>query len=150
MSRPGEAPFVYRRRPRWQEVDAARIVYTMRLPDYGMEAIEAWLEDRTGKNWYTLNLDWNLGTPFVHVSADLLAPATPRDELVIGVWPRRLGRSSLTFEVAGVRAGDGTPVFRGRYVCVCVVSDTMEPVPVDPRIAEPFRRDMARATSAGG
>ena len=43
-------PFVYRLKPRWGDTDIARIVYTGRIPDYGLMAIEAWAEARLGKN----------------------------------------------------------------------------------------------------
>lgn len=142
MPEPRTGPFVHRRRPRWSETDAARIVYTVAFPEYGMEAIEAWFRDRVGAGFYEMNLDWNVGTPFVHLSCDFRAPATPRDELLIEVRPERIGETSLAFRVLGRRAADGATVFEGRYVCVCVRADALRPIPLDPRIRAAAEADL--------
>jgi acyl-CoA thioesterase FadM len=50
MSRPtedGRFPFIHRRRVKWGESDPARIAYTARFLDFAMDAIEAFLQDRS-------------------------------------------------------------------------------------------------------
>lgn len=55
------APYVYRRRVRWGDSDAARIAYTVRFFDYAMEAIEGWFDDVLGSDWYISNTQHGLG-----------------------------------------------------------------------------------------
>ena len=71
-----------------------------------MEAIEAWFRERIGIDWYELNLDRGVGTPFVHASLDFRSPVTPRDTLATTVLLARLGGSSLRFAVAGARGDE--------------------------------------------
>ena len=77
----------------WGDCDPAKIAYTARLPWFALDAINAWWEDRLGGDgWFQMELDRNVGTPFVHMSMDFLAPVTPRDRLICHVWPARLGK----------------------------------------------------------
>src|SRR5687767_3262902 len=105
MSRPTDAPFVHHRRVSWADTDAARIAYTGRFLDFAMEAIEAWWRERMGIDWYELNVDRGIGTPFVHVALDFRSPVTPRDTMAMTVMLTRLGGSSLRFAVIA-RVGD--------------------------------------------
>lgn len=115
-------PFRHEIRVTWGDCDPARIAYTARLPWFALEAIDAWWEHHLGGvGWFQLNVDRNLGTPFVHMSLDFMHPVTPRHRLICEVAPTRLGNSSIEFSVAGVQA-DKT-CFRGRFVCVFVVAD---------------------------
>lgn len=119
--------YEHRRRPLWGETDTAQIVYTARFPDYVMEAIEAWFSYVVGKNWYELNMDLGLGTPFVRLEMDIRKPLTPRDELVMPVLVEKLGNASLTFHVIGKRNNIETS-FEARFVCCMVNNKSMKPV----------------------
>ena len=130
-------PFVYRLKPRWGETDIARIVYTGQIPDYGLRAIEAWAEARTGKNWYEYALDWGFGTPFVSLACEFRAPMSPRDVILVQVGIDRIGTKSLTFRVEGRREADGELCFEGRYTCVCIDASkrpALVSIPLDARL----------------
>src|SRR5271166_435143 len=64
------APFVHRIRVRWGDCDPAKIAYTGNIPAWALEAIESWWEHHAGVDWYRINLDRNVGTPFVHMKMD--------------------------------------------------------------------------------
>ena len=81
-----------------------------------------------------MELDRNVGTPFVHMSMDFAAPVTPRHRLLCEVAPTRLGTSSIDFRVIGRQ--DGAECFRGRFVCVFVVADVFRKQPAPPDIRE--------------
>ena len=116
----------------WGDCDPAKIVYTPRLPWFSLDAINAWWEEHLGDGWYQMELDRNVGTPFVHMSMDFKAPVTPRHRLICHVWPSRLGTSSIEFRVDGEQ--DGTLCFSGRFVCVFIVADKFRSRAAPPEI----------------
>lgn len=132
--------FAHEIRVAWGDCDPARIAYTGRIPNWALDAIDAWWEHHLGGDgWYQMELDRNLGTPFVHMSLDFRAPVTPRHRLMCAVAPVRLGTSSIEFRVVG-RQG-GVLCFEGRFVCVFIVADRFrsQPAPPDIRaIVEPL------------
>jgi len=125
MDEPASAPAAFRHRihVRWSDCDPARIAFTGRIPYFALEAIDAWWEQTVGDDWYRMNLDHNIGTPFVHLSVDFSAPVTPRQPLDCEVRLTRLGNSSVGFEVRGFQAG--ALCFSGRFVEVFVVAETL-------------------------
>lgn len=129
------APFIHEIRVTWGDCDPARIVYTARLPWFALDAINAWWEHHLGGDgWYQLEIDRNLGTPFVHMSLDFRAPVTPRHRLQCAVWPSRLGNSSIEFRVDGRQ--NGIFCFEGRFVCVFAIADQFKSRPAPPEIRQ--------------
>ncbi len=106
----------------WGDCDPAKIVYTGRLPWFALDAISAWWEHHLdGDGWFQLELDRNIGMPFVHMSIDFKSPVTPRHLLICHVWPTSLGNSSVEF---CVHARQGEKLcFSGRFVSVFTVAD---------------------------
>lgn len=106
----------------WGDCDPAKIVYTGRLPVFALDAINGWWEAHLGGDgWYQLELDRNIGTPFVRLEMDFSSPVTPRHPLICHVWPERLGDSSITFRVDGEQ--DGRLCFSSRSVNVFTTAD---------------------------
>lgn len=107
----------------WGDCDPARIAYTARIPWFALDAINAWWEHHLGGDgWFQMEIDRDLGTPFVHMSLDLSAPVTPRHRLICTVAPTTLGETSIAFEVKA-RQGE-TLCFSGRFVCVFTTAST--------------------------
>ena len=128
------ASFTHEIRVTWGDCDPAKIAYTARLPWFALDAINAWWEAHLdGHGWYQLELDRNVGTPFVHMSMDFRAPVTPRHRLMCEVWPKRLGDKSVTFRVDGRQ--DGVLCFEGTFTCVFVIADRFESQSAPPDIA---------------
>ena len=101
----------------WGDCDPARIVYTARLPAFALDAINGWWEAHLdGDGWFQMELDRNVGTPFVRLEMDFVSPVTPRHPLICKVWPERLGETSITFRVDGFQ--NGTLCFSSRSVNV--------------------------------
>jgi len=112
-----DGQFVHEINVTWGDCDPAKIAYTGRLPEFCLQAINAWWEHHLdGDGWYQMELDRGFGTPFVHLSLDFKSPVTPRHKLMCEVWPSRLGGSSIEFRVAGRQ--DGVDCFEGRFVSV--------------------------------
>ncbi len=123
-------PYEHEIRLGWGDCDPARIVYTGRIPAFALEAINAWWEDHFGGGWFQMELDQNLGTPFVHMSLDFRHPMTPRHRLRCAVVPVRLGETSIEFRVLGRQ--DGVLCFEGRFVCVFTEASTFRKAPPPP------------------
>ncbi|SFL68816.1 acyl-CoA thioesterase [Shimia aestuarii] len=138
----GHPHFEHEIRVTWGDCDPAKIAYTARIPWFALDAINAWWETHLGGDgWFQMELDRNVGTPFVHMSLDFSAPITPRHRLICQVDPIDLGNSSIRFRVLGRQ--DGVLCFSGEFVCVFIVADSFskQPVPSDIRtIVEPLLR----------
>ena len=134
--------FVHEIHVTWGDCDPARIAYTGRIPCWALEAINAWWEHHMGGDgWFQMELDHNIGTPFVHMSLDFRSPITPRHRLKCDVWPMRLGTSSIRFAVHGYQ--DDILCFEGQFVCVFTRADAfkVQPAPRNIRqIVEPLLR----------
>ena len=101
----------------WGDCDPAKIVYTARIPWFALDAINGWwVANLGGDGWFQMELDHNVGTPFVRLEMDFRAPITPRHPLICHVWPVRLGKTSITFRVDGEQ--DGALCFCSRSVSV--------------------------------
>lgn len=133
-------PFEHEIRVAWGDCDPARIAYTARIPAWALAAIDAWWEHHLGGDgWYQMEIDRNLGTPFVHMMLDFRSPVTPRHRLICRVWPSALGSRSITFRVEGRQ--NGTLCFEGRFTSVFVVADSfhVQHAPPDIRdVVEPL------------
>ena len=99
---------------RWANCDPANIAYTGNLANFSLEAIDAWWEKHTGSDWYTMNIDRNIGLPFVHMSIDFIFPVTPKHLLECQVRLIKLGTNSIRFAVAGIQ--NNTRCFTGEFV----------------------------------
>lgn len=95
------APFRHSIRVRWADCDPAQIAYTGRIPYFALEAIDAFWEAVTGDDWFRLNVDRQIGVPFVHMSIDFRSPVTPRHPLHCEVTLEKVGNSSVGFAVKG-------------------------------------------------
>jgi 4-hydroxybenzoyl-CoA thioesterase len=127
------AAFVHSIRVNWGDCDPARIVYTARIPSFALDAIDAWWDHQIGFDWYRLNLDRNIGTPFVHLDIDFRLPVTPRSPLDCDVRLVRIGEKSVSFKVSGAQAGQ--LCFAGTFVTAFVAADDFRTIaiPIDIR-----------------
>ena len=113
-----DALFAHRRRITPEDTDAASIVYTPRIPHFVVEVVEGWFGDR-------LRIDVSRDGPqmvFASLSCTFLSPMRSDDALEIRVALRRLGRSSLGFEVMGYREADDRLCWMAETVCVFIDS----------------------------
>ncbi len=134
--------FEHEIRVAWGDCDPARIAYTARIPWFALDAINAWWEHHLdGVGWFQMEIDLNIGTPFVHMSLDFKSPITPRHRLICEVYPMRLGGSSIRFAVNGRQ--DGVLCFEGQFVSVFTIADEFKPQPAPERfrqVVEPLLR----------
>ncbi len=113
-------PYVQWRNIPFGDTDAAAIVYTPRFSDYCMEAVEIWFRDYVGVDWYRMNTEFGRGTPVVHMEITFKAPLIGNDRLGVVIRVVKMGRSTVTLDLEGVRERtqpDGQlTAFNARYV----------------------------------
>lgn len=116
--------FSYGIRVGWADCDPAAIVFTGRIPYWALEAIDAWWGEMAGIDWYRLNVDRGIGTPFAHMTLDFRAPITPRHGLDCKVRLIALGNSSIRHGVKGYQ--NGVLCFEGMFVSVFVETKSLK------------------------
>ena len=128
------APFVHLYRVRFDEVDAAGIVYFARFFTWCHDAMEAMLADVDG-GYVALINGRRLGFPAVHVEADYAAPLRFGEEVRIGATVEHLGTSSIRIRFDLTRSSDGDHVATLRHVVALTDLTLMRarPIPDDVR-----------------
>jgi 4-hydroxybenzoyl-CoA thioesterase len=134
------APFVHIHRVRFDEVDAAGIVYFARFFTWCHDAMEAMLSAVQGGYVNLVNVR-RLGFPAVHAEADYAAPLRFGEEVHIAATVERLGKSSIAIRFELTRASDHDLVATLRHVVAVTDLDAMRArsIPDDVRAAlEPW------------
>ncbi len=121
--------FVYERPVRFEEVDAARIVFFARFLNYAHEAMEALLAGLDG-GYVRLVGERHTGMPAVHVSCDFRSPLRFGDVARIETHVVRIGNKSVTYRYEFFRKHDGVNVATVEHVCAVTDLDAMRAVPV--------------------
>ena len=115
------APFIYRRTVTWGDTDPGSIVFTGRYLEYTVDAVEAWVTETFGRNWFAMKHDQELGTPFRFANLDFIDQISPRDSLEIEVLMVKAGTTSLRFDIKGFALSKE----RGRRLCFTVDAMTV-------------------------
>jgi 4-hydroxybenzoyl-CoA thioesterase len=135
--------FSYERPVRFEDVDAAGIVFFPRFLGYCHEAMEAMLAPIRG-GYAGLVVDRRLGLPAVHVEADFKSPLRFGDVAQISVVVERIGRSSCTFRHTLSRKDEIVAIVRHVVVLSDLGALASTPIPEDVRAV--FEAHAERAT----
>jgi 4-hydroxybenzoyl-CoA thioesterase len=127
--------FLHERAIRFEEVDAAHIVFFPRFLAYCHEAMEAMLAPLPG-GYARLVLDRKIGLPAVHVEMDFTEPLRFGDVACIAVTVERLGKSSCTFRYDLSRKADGAKIASVQHVCAVSDLVTLRAVPIPEDVRE--------------
>ena len=115
---------VHERAVRFEEVDAAGIVFFGRFMEYCHDAMERFFDGVPG-GYVGLITKRRIGFPAVHVDADWSAPLRYGDAMRIEVTVPKIGTTSCTFRYRFVRAADGVEVAVIHHVTVATSLDGM-------------------------
>jgi 4-hydroxybenzoyl-CoA thioesterase len=110
----------YERAVRFEDVDAAGIVFFARIFSYCHEAMEDLFSSLDG-GYVKLITERRIGLPAVRVEADFSAPLRYGDRVKIEVTVPHVGATSCTLAYNVMRATDGALAATVKHVCV--VSD---------------------------
>lgn len=114
---------------RWGDCDPAGIVYTPNILGYAVEAIEAWYARVLRTSWPAIMAERDMATPMVSAELAFKKPMRPGDRVGLRVRVSRLGRTSLTFAVAGEDA-QGDTLFTAVLSSCFIDRKTFRPTPI--------------------
>lgn len=120
---------------RFDDVDAAGIVYYPRYFHYCHLALEDLFDQRGLHSYHHLINERRLGFPTVHVDADFRSPLFYGDRVDIELTVKNIKNSSLLFAYSFVKNGDARACFHAHITTVCVdlIKKVATPVPEDLR-----------------
>lgn len=118
---------VYERAVRFEEVDAAGIVFFARFLNWCHEAMERFFDGVAG-GYVGLITKRRVGFPAVHVTADWKSPLRYGDVVRIETTVLKVGTTSATFRYVLTRTADGAHVATIEHVTVTTNLDTMTKV----------------------
>jgi 4-hydroxybenzoyl-CoA thioesterase len=121
--------FVYERGVRFDEVDAAQILFFARFFNYCHEAMEEFFTQLPG-GYVALINERRIGLPAVHVESDFKSPLRFGDVAHIEVTISQLGRSSCGFHHQMTNKATGARVAVVKHVCVAVDLGTLKSIPL--------------------
>jgi 4-hydroxybenzoyl-CoA thioesterase len=124
---------VHERPVRFEDVDAAGIVFFGRFWSYCHDAMERLFDDMPG-GYVDLITRRRIGFPAVHVSADFRAPLRYGDVARIATTVTKLGTTSATFRYAFTRAKDGVDVATLEHITVTTELVSMAKLPHPPDV----------------
>jgi YbgC/YbaW family acyl-CoA thioester hydrolase len=111
--------FEHRLRVRFQDVDAAGIIFFSRYFEYAHETYEEWMR-AAGLPFEEWLGRAEFGMPLVHAEADFHSPARLGEELSLRIEVERLGETSVSFifPVALRSTGERRATVRTTHVCI--------------------------------
>ena len=112
------------------DIDAAGIVYTPRIANLTVEAVELWFAKRVHAGAPAVDLQ----IVFASLSCTFLSPTRAAEILEISIALRRVGRSSFGFELVGHADTDDRLCWMAETVCVCVDPATLRSRPIPVRL----------------
>jgi 4-hydroxybenzoyl-CoA thioesterase len=124
---------LFERPVRFEDVDAAGIVFFGRFFSYCHEAMESFFDPVAG-GYVGLITKARRGFPAVHVDCDFSAPLRYGDVVAIETTVGHVGTTSCTFEYVLKRKADGVVAARVKHVCVHTDLTTMTKVPFAPEL----------------
>lgn len=116
------------------DTDGSEIVFPSRVVDLAVKLIDSWFIERV----YLERAAPDLRAVFASLSCSFLSPMRPKEVLEIRLALRRIGRSSLGFELVGHRETDDHLCWMAEAVCVLVDRSTLKsqtiPEPLRPKL----------------
>lgn len=117
---------------RWGDCDPAGIIYTPRILEYAIVAMENWFTEILGVSWYELNMHHGLGSPTVRAECDFLLILRAGQQVNMNVQVQNLGNSSLTVLVTGFNS-DQAACFKVSLVFCFIKRPEFKSTPIPDR-----------------
>ncbi|MCA9588778.1 MAG: acyl-CoA thioesterase [Myxococcales bacterium] len=136
--------FRIERAVRFDEIDAAGLVFFPRFLAYCHEAMEDFFGGVDG-GYVGLIRDKRVGFPAVHLTTDFRAPLRYGDVAAITLVVTKVGTTSCTFRYEISRAWDGFVVAVAEHVCVCTDLDAMAKLPLPDDVRALLTRHLVTA-----
>ena len=119
-----------RERPvRFEDIDAAQIVFFPRVIVYCHETLELFLNQLEGGH-SGLIMKRRIGLPAVHLDMEFKKPLRYGDSVNIQLEVTKIGTSSVGLRYTVLRVGDGALIAVINHVCVLSAIDELRSVPI--------------------
>ncbi len=128
---------ILERAVKFEEVDAAGIVFFARFATYAHEAMEDFFSQLDG-GYVRLITERRLGLPAVKLETDFLAPLRYGDVIRIETSVAKLGRRSAVFVYELKRKADGVLASRMRHTVVFSDLEAMQSCDMPPDVRAAF------------
>ncbi|MEH2467564.1 acyl-CoA thioesterase [Nostoc sp.] len=121
-------PFTYNRTVRFQDTDAARVVYFTNVLSICHEAYEESLE-ASSINLKDFFINPSVAFPIVHASVDFLRPMFVGDKLLISLIPQKIGinKFEISYEITVAKVVVAKAI--SRHVCIDASSRSKQELP---------------------
>lgn len=133
---------VFEHAVRFEEVDAAGIVFFARFFNWCHDAMERFFGDLSG-GYVDLITKRRIGFPTVHLTSDWKAPMRYGDVARIETSVTKIGSTSFTFRHVMTRTRDGVRVATVDHVVVATNLDTVTKMPLPDDARELLERHRA-------
>ena len=130
-------PFVVRRAARWTECDPAGVVYSGNFAEYALSAMHLFRRYTFDAAWRDIREQDGVDLPAKAISLVFNGSLWPDDVFDMEVRVGDIRTRTFDFEIAAVRADDGSSVFAGTLGVICVTA-------ADRRIAAPIPEALRR------
>jgi 4-hydroxybenzoyl-CoA thioesterase len=135
----------YDRPVRFEDVDAANIVFFGRFFGYCHEAMETLFERELEGGYVNLITKRHIGFPAVHVECDFKHPLRYGDIARIATSVERIGNKSCTFGYAITRASGGEHIASIRHVCAVSDLAALKAIPIPDDVRATLERHLTPA-----
>lgn len=136
-------PFTRAYKIRFDDVDAAGLLYYPRYFDYCHRVLEDFIDERGPCAYAELIQDRRLGVPTVAVESAYRSPLRYGDTAVVSMEVNRIGTSSLILSYAVRREFDGEECFDARITTVLTDLDEEKSVPFSGELRDLFEELLA-------
>lgn len=121
--------FAYHRAVRFEDIDAAQIVFFPRYLVYCHEALEQLFAPLEG-GYASLIMKRRIGLPAVHIDMEFKKPLRYGEEVTIQVDVTKIGNSSCGLRYTIVRVSDGQEMALVNHICVLSDLDELKSIPI--------------------
>lgn len=135
------AVVVYERPIKFEDVDAANIVFFARFLGYAHEAMENFFAGLEG-GYPRLIQERRVGLPAVHVEMSFTSPARYGDVLLIETSIVRLGGRSAVFRYAMKHKKDAKPVAEVKHTVVTTDLDALRSIAMPADVRQAFQNHL--------
>lgn len=133
---------------RFRHCDPAGIVFYPRYFEMINDFVEEWFDKALGHSFHRLLTDMHLGIPTASIQCDFTAPSRWHDVLRQELTLRRIGGSSINFDVRFVGKADGSQRLAANATLVFVDVESVRPAPMPPALRERMAACLVPAASA--
>mgnify|MGYP002830653307 CR=1 FL=1 len=139
------APFSFDCFVNWGDCDPAGVIFTPRVFDFFMRALEAWYVEFLGHDFFAMQNAWGFGSPTVRTGCEYLKVLRAGQAFRLELRVKEVGAASIRF-IGEALDGTEAPCFRIDHTVCSIEPGTFQPKRFPPEVR---RRIVDYQTSCG-